>query len=360
MSFLPIVLALFLIFLAYSIWTRSRNPYGLPQVSFNWPILIQFLLISRTKGTISRALVEATTQYRSKFGDIYVLPLFGRNVVVLCGDEEVNWAIKHERDDNLKRVLVGNLDLLLQSRNENIHTKSFWKKNREVLSTVLMQSTAINNFVPTMVTTIREHLSKSSVIDNNTLTNLVFDIGWLFIVGKRGKEFTEKIEDHYKSLVGAMMAMPVNLPGTAFRKGIQARAEIQKIINKIIEIDPTVKTDSNCCLGPIIESYPTQIDEIALGLLFASTSSTVGPLSGLVWTLINNPTILEKLQNEIRGVDCEPQSVADIHKFTYLDKVVHETLRLYGGGIITRETKVPIAYKNHVFSQKYPFTHCYW
>jgi len=83
--------------------------------------------------------------------------------------------------------------------------------------------------------------------------------------------------------------------------------------------------------------------------LFAATGSTVGALSGLIWSLINNPPILEKLQNEIRGVDFEPQSVEDVHKFPYLSKVIHESLRLYGVASIFRETKIPMAYKNHVF-----------
>jgi len=200
-----------------------------------------------------------------------------------------------------------------------------------------------------MISIIDQHLSKCATLDANTLTPMIFDIAWLFIVGKHGREYIESMRNLYGELKQGFFGLPFNLPGFALRKSIEARGKITKMVKQIIDSDPTARLDPSCCLGALPEVYGPELQQKVLGLLLASSETTNSTLNGLLWNLIKNPSILKKLQNEIRSVDCEPTTVGDFQKFPYLNKVVHETLRLFGVDMITRRAKTTLTYKDKVF-----------
>jgi len=340
------IIAIVLLLLVHSIWKRSRNPYGLPQVMFNWPMAIQFIM---WKYSDRNRLQTEISRYRSKLGDLFVYPLFGTPMVVLSGDEALQWATKQENDDYLKRYFIVNIEQLLGSRNFDVHNKSYWKKNREQLSPILMKSTALNNFLPIMSNTIQNHFSKITQLDANTLAPIVFDIAWLFIVGNRGIQYKDTVAELYRGIKRGMFGFPLNLPGSYLRKGLESRVEIGRITREIMESDPTSKSDTTCCISSLNSSYVTEIEQKVMGLLFASHETTYSSISGMLWSLINNTNVLEKLQKEIRESQIQPTTIGDFQHFPYLNNVIHETLRIYGIDSIIRETKTDLSYKNHFF-----------
>jgi len=248
------------------------------------------------------------------------------------------------------RYLFGNSECLFVFHdNPSQHDKVFWKKSREMLSPILMQSSVLNNFVPTMCDVVKDKLSKTSQFDGAVLGSMVFNIAWLFIVGKRELQCKEDVKQYYWVFRNGLQSLPYNFPGSTLRKALDARAKIGKIVNHIVETEPTAKTDTNCCLSGFMTGSYVEIEQRVIGILFAAYESIVSALNGLLWSLVNNPQVLEKLQNEIREIDCVPMTVGDFQKFPYTNKVVHEALRIYGSPFVMRRNKVPISFKNYVF-----------
>jgi len=167
--------------------------------------------------------------------------------------------------------------------------------------------------------------------------------------GKRGTQYKGTIWDCYLRIRNSFLGLSLNLPGTALRKGLEARAVITKTVMHIIEQDPTAKTDQDCCLSAIVGDYPSEIEQKVLALMLASLEGTTNAINALMWILINNPDILGKLQKEICEVEIEPKLVTDFHHFPYLNKVIQETLRLYGVDIILRTTKKDLYFKQQLF-----------
>jgi len=148
-----------------------------------------------------------------------------------------------------------------------------------------------------------------------------------------------------------LFSLPLDLPGTQLRKGMEAREKIAAIVNKIVEDDPTAKDDPDCSLHAIIDPTEEQTGARIMGFLFAATDTTSMTMSGLLWHLIENPAITKELQKEIRD-NPDPQSLGDFQKFTYLNKVVQEALRLYGVDFVFRSAKTALQHKNIRFPAK--------
>jgi len=215
-----------------------------------------------------------------------------------------------------------------------------------------MQSETLNNFLPKMNQLTDEYLSKISVVEYNTFNQLNWDIAWSFIVGQRGEKFKAIAKEYYTNVRDGFRSFPINLPGTTLRKAINSRAALFKVFSELLtECEQIPDPSADNCLKAIRESaanFNTPIERPLFGLLFASFETTASNLNGLIWNIINNPTVLQKLIEEIKQYP-PPETVNDFHKYTYLTKVIRESLRVTAGNLIFRENNTGLHYKNYNF-----------
>jgi len=106
----------------------------------------------------------------------------------------------------------------------------------------------------------------------------------------------------------------------------------------------------NClkAITELAEVNKTDLGRQLFGLLLGSYETTATALNGIIWHLINNPSVIEKLKEEIRAHPI-PETISDFHKYSYLNKVVREGIRITNNGIVSRKTARGIQYQDHYF-----------
>jgi cytochrome P450 len=359
LSPIPILIGVLILWFTYIVFTRSKNPYGIPQSAINWPSVIAIPLFLYYKlSPFDSAWIR---DLRKKHGDVFALPFIGTNHVVLSGEEAINWLYTAEKNDQLTRILPGASRLIFIVN--KVQNRDNWKKNREVLSPILMQSETLNNFLPTMYKILDEHIPSLTSIENGSLRTSSFEIAWLFSVGQRGIKYKNTLRELYDTVSAGLKSLPVDLPGSGVRKAREAREKIVKILIELNASDPSTDSRSDNVLKVLHENASRNKNPLTqgfsveyglFGLLFAAVDTTTMALNALFWYLINNPDVIEKCKKEIREYPY-PETVADFHKYTYLNKVVRESLRISNTGMVGRTAKEGLHFKNHYFPKDTEF-----
>jgi len=141
-------------------------------------------------------------------------------------------------------------------------------------------------------------------------------------------------------------------------KALNAKEAIYKILREMNQEDlVTQDTRVDNVLRAINENKDVRgqtVERQLFGLLFASVDTTTTAINGIIWHLINNPDVIEKCKEEVRKYPY-PETVSDFHKYTYLNKVIHESMRVSLPSFVGRECKEGIQYKNYYFPPKTKF-----
>nr|ATG29986.1 CYP720B24 [Taxus chinensis] len=172
----------------------------------------------------------------------------------------------------------------------------------------------------------------------------------------------EEMKDIYKAFddfVGAILSLPLNIPGTSYARGIQARGILLKRIHKCIkERRQHPDVVRNDLLTKLLREGTFSDEIIAdtiLFLLFAGfeTSSTV--MAFAVKYLTENPRALEELRAEhdallkAKGKDNEKLTWNDYQSMKFIHCVINETFRLASiVPFVSREAKQDIKVKDFV------------
>jgi cytochrome P450 len=137
----------------------------------------------------------------------------------------------------------------------------------------------------------------------------------------------------------------LNSPG--WRRAMAARKRLNDLIDaQIADARADSKPDDHMMTmlinGRGEEGYALSDNEIRdsiISLITAGYETTSGALAWAIYTLLSLPGAWENAADEVRRVlgDRPPRtwSGADLSSLTYLDGVVHETLRLYSPGVIS-------------------------
>jgi len=202
-----------------------------------------------------------------------------------------------------------------------------------------------------MTRLIDERVKCLTTIECDTLIPINWDVAWHFLVGERGFKFKDVVKDHYLNITKAIRSIPLNLPGTQVRKAINSKKSILQILKELIEANPTADPHSDNCLQAMADIAAVRqgnLEEQLLGLLFASLETTSSTLNGILWNLIHHPEVIEKAKQEVKQYPV-PQTVADFQNFSYLNKVIRESMRMYSTNIINRENKEGVQFQDHYF-----------
>lgn len=124
-----------------------------------------------------------------------------------------------------------------------------------------------------------------------------FNVALLSILGKDEVVYREDLKRCYYVLEKGYNSMPVNLPGTLFHKSMKARAELAKILAKILCIRRQSSETHNDLLGSLMADNEgltdDQIADNIIGVIFAARDTTASVLTWILKFLAENPTVLE-------------------------------------------------------------------
>ncbi|GAB4970127.1 hypothetical protein MAHJHV53_34410 [Mycobacterium avium subsp. hominissuis] len=134
----------------------------------------------------------------------------------------------------------------------------------------------------------------------------------------------------------------INAP--AWRRAMAARQRINNLVDTLIAEARAAPNPNDHMLTMLIngrgdEGYALSDNEIRdaiVSLVTAGYETTSGALAWAVYLLLSQPGAWATAAGEVRRVLAgRPPAAADLSGLTYLNGVVHETLRLYPPGVIS-------------------------
>lgn len=147
----------------------------------------------------------------------------------------------------------------------------------------------------------------------------------------------------------------INAPG--WRRAMTARERIDNLIDARIADARVASNPDDHVLTMLIngrgeEGYALSDNEIrdsVVSLITAGYETTSGALAWAIYTLLSQPDAWDTAADEVNRVLAgKPPTAADLSALTYLNGVVHETLRLYPPGVISaRRVMRDLSFEGH-------------
>lgn len=165
-----------------------------------------------------------------------------------------------------------------------------------------------------------------------------FDVAMISIFGHKRDLEMEGVKNLYHCLEKGYNSMPLDLPGTPFRKAMKARKLLSKTLRSLIEKRRESGKEGGGLLGALLEAQDhklsgSQIADNIIGVIFAAHDTTASVLTWILKYLHDNENLLEavvKEQEEIRyGIIEGNRGLTwdDTRHMPLTSRVIQETLR---------------------------------
>jgi cytochrome P450 len=142
----------------------------------------------------------------------------------------------------------------------------------------------------------------------------------------------DRLRRDYGILTDGFAALPINLPGTRYRKALQARNRILHVLGTLVRKRREAPTDDGLSRILTAASGTTLTDEEAaleLHHIVIAGFIVYGELGALVQQLTANPAVRSKLAAEINALAPKgPLTLETLTSMPYLLQVVNEVKRL--------------------------------
>ncbi|WOH08683.1 hypothetical protein DCAR_0728128 [Daucus carota subsp. sativus] len=347
LSLLIIAISLFLCFFFF----RKTNA-NVPPGSSGWPVVgesIRFLLSGPQK------FIEERTKKYSE--DVFQTSLFGQKLAVLCGPQGNKFIFANDTKLlaswwplSLRKVLFFPEFVQATSDEVTALTHDFMHD--------ILKPEALKQYIPVMDSMAREHVEVEWV--GNEVVKVfpvskkyTFDLACRLFMSVVDVDHVTRLAEQFALIASGLFSVPIDLPGTAYRRAIKGgklvRAELMKIIgdrrNEILENKLQAATRSDFLSRMLLvtdENRKFDLEkEIAnniIGLLFASYDTTSTAVSFVLKYLAENPHIYHEVYREQMDIaksksEGELLKWEDVQNMRYSWNVVCETLRLIPPGL---------------------------
>lgn len=339
----PPILAFFLI---WNFGTRKRKQLKLPPGNVGWPFFGE--TFAYLKPHPATSMGEFMEQHISRFGKIYRANLFGEQTIVSA-------------DAGLNRFILQNEGRLFECSYPKSIGGILGKWSMLVLVGDMHRDMRMISLNFLSNARLRAHLLReveqhtllvlSSWKDNHTFSaqeeakKFTFNLMAKHIMSMDpGMTETEKLKREYITFMKGVVSAPVNLPGTAYRKALQSRSIILRVIKHKMEDrrckmrNGHEKVEEDDLLGWVINQSDLsteQILDLILSLLFAGHETSSVALSLAIYFLEGSPKAVQELREEhlaisrIKKQQGESElNWEDYKKMEFTQCVINETLRL--------------------------------
>ncbi|KAI3951273.1 hypothetical protein MKW92_035504 [Papaver armeniacum] len=334
-SLIFLITSLFFIYMFSSSKNKSSNsidPSNYPPGKTGWPIIgetIQYVNAGR-KGVPENFIQERMKKYSK---DIFKTSLLCETTAVLCGPAGNKFLFTNEN----KLVFAWwprTIEKIFPPPS-NISGQDEAKKMRRILPQFLSPET-LRRHIPVIDRVVMQYLERDW--DNKKQVTVHPLAKNLFRIEELGEPF--------RYLVAGIFSFPVDLPGTAFNRGVKAskfiRNELLLIIKqRKIDLDEKRSLPTQDILSHMLSSVDDDgnfMDELdiankILGLLIGSFDTTGATISFFIKYLAELPHVYDEVRKEqmeiaSSKVPGESLNWNDIQKMKYSWNVVCEILRL--------------------------------
>lgn len=139
-----------------------------------------------------------------------------------------------------------------------------------------------------------------------------FEVGILQTFGNLEPHYKEGLKKNYLILDKGYNSFSIKIPGTAYRRAVQARAELRRILSEIIAARREKRLPEKDLLGCLLDSNDGDtaltddcVADNIIGVLFAAQDTTASAMTWIVKYLHDNPKLLQLLK--VRAVPPAPK-----------------------------------------------------
>ncbi|KAH9298998.1 hypothetical protein KI387_030680 [Taxus chinensis] len=305
-AFLSLALTAFLgIILLLLFRSKHRSSRKLPPGNMGFP------LIGETIALGSQPPQKFFDDRVKKFGQVFKTSLLGHPTVVLYGPSANRLVLSNE--ENLVQLawpssmmkLVGQ-DSLLTKTGEDHRTM------RSVISHFLGPQ-ALQNYMPTMNLEIQHHINQKWKGNDEVkvlplIRGFVFSIAASLFFPISDEHQQERLHHLLQTVLRGSFSIPLDFPGTLFRKALEARLELDEILSSVIKRrrrdQHSGKASSNQDLLLSLLSFKDErgnplIDNEILDnfstILHGSFDTTTSSITMILKLMSSNPECYEKV-----------------------------------------------------------------
>lgn len=325
------------------------GPHGYPIIG-NLPQMLQNPL---------KFLINATYEY----GEVVKLGAMGPQQLYLVSHPDHVKYILHENNCNYTKGK--NFQIIKQIIGEGLAVKegTSWKRERR-----LMQPTFHRQRVEELVTLMNQSIAQmlqnwDSIAEGKSLDifaqmmNLTQTILLKSLLSIDSKEQIDQMNqvwdnayEYLSSQLWAVFKLPLWVPTPKNRRFVQAMAQLDDIVYRIIRERRSSDDTPNDLLSMLMNAYDSESDSgltdeelrDEIMTIFTGGFETSAAVLGWTWYLVSqHPEVEQKLHSEIKAVLGErTPTLEDLTNLKYTKMVLSESMRLYPGAWVFTRTNL--------------------
>ncbi|KAH9296896.1 hypothetical protein KI387_028578 [Taxus chinensis] len=284
-----------------------------------------------------------------KFGNIFKTSLTGHPTVVVNGPAG-------------NKLLLSNEEKLVHSSTPESFVKLFGQDSvltkrgeehrifRAALARFLRPQ-ALQGYVSKMNSEIQHHMNQKWKGQHQVkvlplVRALIFNIASIFFFSIIDEHLQEQLHSLLETILVGSLSVPLDFPGTRFRKALEARSKLDEILSSLIKkrrSDLLRSTSDNQDLLSVLLTFKDErgnpltdkeiLDNFSV-MLHGSYETSVSPTVLVFKLLFSNPDCYEKVVQEQLGIlgnkkEGEEISWNDLKDMKYTWQVIQETLRIF-------------------------------
>nr|ATG29897.1 CYP725A17 [Taxus chinensis] len=323
---------------------KHRSLLKLPPGNLGFP------LIGETIPFASQAPEKFFSEREKRFGPVFVTSLIGHPTVVLCGPSGNRFLLSNE--DKLVQMSLPNSTMRLLGQDSLLGKRG---NEHRIVRTALARCLgpqALQNYIPKMSSEIQNHINKKwkgkdEVKVLPLVRGLIFSIASTLFFDVNDGHQQKQLHHLLETILVGSLSVPLDFPGTRYRKGLQARLKLDEILSSLIkrrrsDLRSGIASDDQDLLSVLLtfrdEKGNSLTDQGILdnfsAMFHASYDTTVAPMALIFKLLYSNPEYHEKVfqeQLEIIGNKKEGEEISwkDLKSMKYTWQAVQETLRMF-------------------------------
>ncbi|CAL5369767.1 unnamed protein product [Camellia sinensis] len=354
---------------------KYRKKKGLPPGTMGWP------LFGETTEFLKQGPNFMKNQ-RARYGIFFKSHILGCPTIVSMDPELNRYILMNEAKGLVPGYPQSMLDILGKCNIAAVHGSTH-KYMRGALLALVSPSMIRDHLLPKIDLFMRSHLSdwNQKVIDIQEKTKEMALLSSLNqIAGIQSVSMSQEFMPEFFKLVLGTLSLPINLPGTNYHRGFQARKNIISMLGRLLNVRKDSKETQHDMLDVLMNGdenrYKLSDEEIIdqmITILYSGyeTVSTTSMMA--VKYLHDHPDVLQELRKEHLAIrekkrPEDPIDWEDYKSMRFTRAVIFETSRLATivNGVLRKTTRdmemngfiIPKGWRIYVYTREINYDPC--
>ncbi|WOK95831.1 abscisic acid 8'-hydroxylase 3-like isoform X2 [Canna indica] len=341
---------LFILIISVLLWLQSwKSKMEMRKIPGNlgWPLIGETISFVSEFSSPS-GIYSFIRKRQHSYGRVFKTNILGRFTIFMTGREASRFLLSGKDGVvslNLTyagKQVLGPTSLLTTAGEEHKHLRRLigeplsiesLKKNFQFINNRAIHT--LDGWIGRRVLVLEE----ASTFTLGVITNMIMSLE------PTGEE-QEKFRTNFKLISSTLASLPVNIPGTTFHRGIQARNRMYSMLDLMISRRRNEEDVHNDFLQSLVRKHSkhdadddsekltdAQLKDNILTLLIAGHDTTTAALTWIIKFLGENPEVLQNIREEhmrirnARESNSSHLTWSEVNNMPYTNKVLSETLR---------------------------------